>query len=119
MMYNQTKQRFALDLELHVHVNLTLMESDNLSLSLSFSLSLFLTLWFISEYSLILQSYQTSNVSSTTVRNAAYGYNSDNDQVNTVTVPVNSAYSEVNDGMVNFTNYSLLHDYSFTYTCNL
>ncbi|XP_034307684.1 uncharacterized protein [Magallana gigas] len=34
-----------------------------------------------------------------TVRNAAYGYSNDNEQVNAVTVPVNSAYSEINDGM--------------------
>lgn len=51
--------------------------------------------------SLILQSGQTSNKTSRTVRNAAYGYNSnDNEQVNSVTVPVHSAYTEINDGMV-------------------
>lgn len=36
---------------------------------------------------------------SRTVRNAAYGYTNDNDQLNTMTVPANSAYSEINDGM--------------------
>lgn len=39
-----------------------------------------------------------------TVRNAAYGYNNDNEQVNSVTVPVNSAYTEINDGMVYYSN---------------
>lgn len=39
-----------------------------------------------------------------TVRNAAYGYNNDNEQVNSVTVPVNSAYTEINDRMVYYSN---------------
>lgn len=33
------------------------------------------------------------------MRNAAYGYTNDNDQLNTMTVPVNSAYTEINDRM--------------------
>lgn len=42
---------------------------------------------------------QTSNQTSRTVKNAAYGYSSnDNEQVNSLSVPVNSAYSEINDG---------------------
>lgn len=43
-----------------------------------------------------------SNQPSMTVRNAAYGYNNDNEQVNSV--PVNSAYTEINDGMVYYSN---------------
>lgn len=45
-----------------------------------------------------------SNQPSMTVRNTAYGYNNDNEQVNSVTVPVNSAYTEINDGMVYYSN---------------
>lgn len=33
------------------------------------------------------------------MKNAGYGYSNDNNQVHSVTVPVNSAYSEINDGM--------------------
>lgn len=67
-------------------------------------ISLALCLCLSELFSLILQSGQTSNQTSRTVRNAAYGYTNDSEQVNSVTVPVNSAYTEINDGMVYYSN---------------
>ncbi|XP_034307686.1 uncharacterized protein [Magallana gigas] len=44
-------------------------------------------------------SYNSKDDQTKTVRNAAYGYTNDNDQLNTMTVSVNSAYTEINDRM--------------------